>query len=149
MHVGLLSDTENPFTIKTTFEKYWERSGDAKIDWLTNQPSETLISVNQTVLGAFIYKYFPWVAEPYEDTQILLYYDITFVNGTTSIGNQDLTSLQTISYFTQYFINLSLNRLNYQLIESLAGSLIEKIEWYLVEANSLLIPRIVTNKISF
>lgn len=149
VHVGLLSDTENPFTIKTTFEKYWERSGDAKIDWLTNQPSETLISVNQTVLGAFIYKYFPWVAEPYEDTQILLYYDITFVNGTTSIGNQDLTSLQTISYFTQYFINLSLNRLNYQLIESLAGSLIEKIEWYLVEANSLLIPRIVTNKISF
>lgn len=149
VHVGLLSETENPFTIESTFEKYWERTGGLKIDWLTNQPSETLISVNQTVLGAFIYKYFPWVAEPYEDTQILLYYDITFVNGTTLIGNQDLTSLQTITYFTQYFINLSLNRLNYQLIESLAGSLIEKIEWYAVEANSLLIPRIVTNKISF
>ena len=155
LHASQLDLKTKPSLVAGDFFRYWRRNElimpeTTKIDWLTNCPANSLINIKQTVLGAFIYKYHRFevseAADFYQDTQISLNYDLYFVDGTSILST--FLPAENINFFTQYILNLSFGRIDYETIEADQGSLIERVVWRVVEY-AVSIPRVITNDISF
>lgn len=155
LHASQLDLKTKPSLISSDFLRYWKRNElimpiTTNIDWLTNCPANSLINIKQTVLGAFIYKYHRFevteAADFYQNTQISLNYDLYFQDGTSILGS--FFPAEIISYFTQYIINLSFGRIDYETIEATQGSLIERVVWRVTEF-AVGILRVLTNDISF
>lgn len=155
LHASQLDLKTNPNQVSNDFFRYWKRNElimpiTTNIDWLTNCPNDSLINIKQTVLGAFIYKYHRFeiteAADFYQDTQISLNYDLYFVDGTSILSTY--LPAENINFFTQYIINLSFGRIDYETIEASQGSLIERVVWRVTEFASAIL-RKLTNDISF
>ncbi len=158
-HISQLSTLLKPnSTVISTFAKYWNRTetlgvfpilSQTKVSWLNLVPNSHKIDVNQLFYGAFIYRYYRFdqteTIGTYQDTEIHLEYDLYFENGLSSVNNVLPLSTQTITYFTQYYVNLSPSRIDLITAENFVSSKIEKIVWRVVEYNPVLaITRVLT-----
>jgi len=174
-HYSELSHKINPYSrlpvsdsvyltndLDTAFLRYWRRglgvvaSPYNLVDFLTNQPENVKIQIDQVLFLSFIYDYVKFNNAESEgvkqNTKIFLEFDLYFVDGTSILGTDLNRSLTTVSYFTQNCVEATLDMALIDFYEAAQVSQVEKIVYRVKEYKATELQstaRNVTNDITF
>ena len=145
--------------LDAAFLPYWNRMILSSMDYnlikfLTNYPTDYKIQLTQTLFLHFIYDYQRFDSGEFlgvpQDTDLIIEFDLYFEFGGSILGETMLDSFTVINYNTQLGIDVSLNRLDISNYETIAGSLLEKVVFRVMERlTGELIYRQVTENKSF